>query len=177
MSNLKLKQVDSTSAVVGGTVLYDGVALVYTNNDDGAMQLPVGDDTSRPAGANGLLRYNSNLNCFEGYINGSWVCLVDQNDSSIKPFQRTEVTTATYSVVTADTYIGVNSNVDTTITLPSIPTEGQELTVKDEAGQARQDRITIDGNGNTIDSEATVVIGVNYGGLQLVYAGTEWHII
>ena len=37
-----------------------------------AVQMPVGLTGDRPAGANGMLRYNSTNNGFEGYINGNW---------------------------------------------------------------------------------------------------------
>ena len=37
-----------------------------------AVQMPVGLTGDRPAGVNGMLRYNSSDNEFEGYIDGSW---------------------------------------------------------------------------------------------------------
>ena len=37
-----------------------------------AVQMPAGLTGDRPAGINGMLRYNSSDNEFEGYINGSW---------------------------------------------------------------------------------------------------------
>ena len=39
-----------------------------------AILLPVGDDTNRPTGtdANGLIRYNTGSNQFEGYSNNNW---------------------------------------------------------------------------------------------------------
>ena len=37
-----------------------------------AVQMPVGDTGDRPTGVDGMLRYNSTNNGFEGYINGNW---------------------------------------------------------------------------------------------------------
>lgn len=38
----------------------------------GAVTVPAGSVLSRPTGSNGMLRYNTSSNEFEGYINGSW---------------------------------------------------------------------------------------------------------
>jgi hypothetical protein len=46
------------------------VSLHITDTD--AIQTPVGNTGQRPAGANGMFRYNSETGAFEGYIGGSW---------------------------------------------------------------------------------------------------------
>ena len=43
-----------------------------TFNSTGATTLPVGDDAARPTPANGMIRYSTTANGFEGYINGAW---------------------------------------------------------------------------------------------------------
>tara|TARA_B100001059_G_scaffold93098_1_gene92214 strand:+ start:5681 stop:6958 length:1278 start_codon:yes stop_codon:yes gene_type:complete len=43
-----------------------------TFNSTGATTLPVGDDAARPTPANGMIRYSTTSNGFEGYINGAW---------------------------------------------------------------------------------------------------------
>lgn len=40
-----------------------------------SMTLPIGSTAQRPFGSNGMMRYNSDLGLFEGYINGSWQTL------------------------------------------------------------------------------------------------------
>ncbi len=68
--------------VVANNVLYaqDGkLAINSTSNTynltiigtDGVL-LPSGNTTQRPTGANGVIRYNSESNSFEGYSNGAW---------------------------------------------------------------------------------------------------------
>jgi hypothetical protein len=41
----------------------------------GSVTLPIGTTVQRPSGSNGMLRYNTDLGLFEGYINGSWQVL------------------------------------------------------------------------------------------------------
>jgi len=43
-----------------------------TFNSTGATTLPVGDDAARPTPTNGMIRYSTTANGFEGYINGAW---------------------------------------------------------------------------------------------------------
>jgi hypothetical protein len=40
-----------------------------------SITMPVGATAARPAGVNGMLRYNTDLGLFEGYINGAWQTL------------------------------------------------------------------------------------------------------
>lgn len=55
-------------STAGGTLTGD-----LTINTTGALKLPVGTTVTRPASpVNGMLRYNSSDNKFEGYINGTW---------------------------------------------------------------------------------------------------------
>lgn len=44
-----------------------------TNTSTGYFQVPVGNTTQRPASpAEGIVRYNSEIDIYEGYINGAW---------------------------------------------------------------------------------------------------------
>jgi len=40
-----------------------------------SITMPTGATAARPAGVNGMLRYNTDLGLFEGYINGAWQTL------------------------------------------------------------------------------------------------------
>lgn len=46
------------------------VSVHITAND--AVLFPVGNTSQRPAGSNGMFRYNSETGAFEGYVSGSW---------------------------------------------------------------------------------------------------------
>jgi trimeric autotransporter adhesin len=66
----------------------------------------------------------------------------------------------------------------TTVTLPASPTEGQQFVIKDRDGNASGGSpITIAGNGNDIDGNASIVLKRRYGSFTLVYSDTEWNII
>ena len=57
------------------TAIAMGVSKDSTGNT-GAAVIPAGNDSQRPAApANGMLRYNSGLNLFEGYQGGTWKVL------------------------------------------------------------------------------------------------------
>ena len=62
-------RIDSSGNVGIGTNS-PAVSLDISATD--AVQMPVGLTGDRPAGVNGMLRYNSSDNEFEGYIDGSW---------------------------------------------------------------------------------------------------------
>lgn len=61
-----------------------------------------------------------------------------------------------------------------TVTLPPAPGPGQSLTVKDSAGTAGSNPITVAGGSFSIEGASTVVIGFNYGWAQVAFTGTAW---
>lgn len=44
----------------------------FVSNATSAIQVPQGTSAQRPTGADGKIRFNSDLNTFEGYKSGSW---------------------------------------------------------------------------------------------------------
>jgi len=48
-------------------------------SDTGAIRLPSGDDSQRGTAANGDIRYNSERNIIEGYVNSAWTNLSSAN--------------------------------------------------------------------------------------------------
>lgn len=92
---------------------------------------------------------------------------------------RTEtiVTTTPYNVLADDYVITVQLSVPgaSTVTLPLSPSTSNSYIIKDGTGDAASNNITIDGNGNTIDGQATFVINDAYGALEIIFNGTEWN--
>lgn len=86
----------------------------------------------------------------------------------------TEVTSNNYTVVDSDYYIGVNVAETSTIILPTDPSAGRTIVIKDESGNAQLNPIHING---TIDNDAGgATIKINNGAVQLLYRN-GWRII
>jgi hypothetical protein len=84
------------------------------------------------------------------------------------------VTTSTYTVTSDDYYVGVNYAGATTITLPTSPSSGRMIIVKDESGNAETNPITVAG---TVDNDAGgFIIQINNGATQLIYRN-GWRIV
>ncbi len=88
---------------------------------------------------------------------------------------------ANYTVSTADYYIGVDSTSNTVkLTLPvaSSMLDGQTVVVKDEAGNAINNSITISGSAaDTIDGQNQVVLESPYTSIQLYCDGVTKYFI
>lgn len=90
----------------------------------------------------------------------------------------TTVQTNSYVAASTDAYIGVNYAGAVTITLPSNPSTGQVVIVKDESGQAgyANRAITINPASGLIDNQSSAILNLNNGALQFVYRA-GWRII
>lgn len=63
-----------------------------------------------------------------------------------------------------------------TITLPASPGVGQQLIIKD-VNNAGTHNVTVDGNGNDIDTAGTFVLSADRQNVHLVSDGTDWWVI
>ncbi|GJL86177.1 MAG: hypothetical protein DHS20C02_19520 [Micavibrio sp.] len=57
---------------IGGVLTGDMTTATLTFNGTGAVDMPAGTTAQRPTGDNGMLRYNSDNNRFEGFQAGTW---------------------------------------------------------------------------------------------------------
>ena len=57
-----------------------------------------------------------------------------------------------------------------------MPTAGRVLRIKDIAGNAGTDNITVTPNTGTIDGSATYVLNINKAGVELTSDGTNWFV-
>jgi len=77
------------NVTVGGTVTIGGD--IYGNANKGQWYIPTGNTSVRAAnGTNGLFRYNSELQIYEGYQNNVWVKFITANENNY---------TATYLII------------------------------------------------------------------------------
>lgn len=100
-------------------------------------------------------------------------------DTSLNPspVSVTNITTSTYTALSSDYFLCVDTSVNiVTITLP-IGILGTVYIIKDCTGDAITNPITIQGTaGQLIDGSITALINAPYGSVQLVFNGTEWSI-
>lgn len=183
--------------IVAGTGnTWDGLALgaaefvLYSDGND-AVYTRLGQNTPFEDGLIGAPSMTFNGDRFTGaYLPSSGVMgLVAGTDElltldggntqvTIDAGQVVQTTTGGTTTLTSADYIYLVNAVSTTITLPAAPTAGQVHVIKDTTGNASNATpITIAGNGNNIDGNASIEIRRNYGSFTLVYNGTEWNII
>jgi hypothetical protein len=91
---------------------------------------------------------------------------------------RTTVADAPYTVLTTDAVVAYTSlTAGRAVTLPAASSvaTGQKVVVKDEAGTAGANNLTVSvSGGGTIDGAASKVINSNYGVLRFYSNGTQW---
>ena len=83
-----------------------------------------------------------------------------------------------YGAQITDYYIGCSAGI--TVTLPNGATlaAGKQYVIKDEAGTAATNHITIQPyTGNLIDGQTSLIFVINYGAVTLYWTGTFWSIV
>ena len=74
-----MDNVDTTGEVDGSALIKSGTDYVASSNNTGAMIMPVGTTAQRPASpVQGMVRFNSDTNKFEGYDGTDWINLVSE---------------------------------------------------------------------------------------------------
>jgi len=96
-----------------------------------------------------------------------------------KSWQRGTASGATYTVNALDTYVGVTYAAGaSTIIIPTGSSEGRQLLVKDEIGNAFVNNVTINASGTEkIDNVTMTLMNVNYQAINLVYSASSWWIV
>jgi hypothetical protein len=72
--------------------------------------------------------------------------------------------------------VTANAVIPASIVLPASPI-GTVFIIKDTAGVASINPITISAIASTIDGSASALIDANYGSITLIFNGTEWNIV
>ncbi|MFA5391901.1 MAG: hypothetical protein WC331_10830, partial [Candidatus Omnitrophota bacterium] len=121
-----------------------------------------------------VLVWNSGDKLIKTVVGGS---LGDKNNI----YSKTIITGNTLLTTGSSYTILVNSSGSTvTLTLPALPIDGQAFKIKDVANDALTYNITIDRNGNNIDSVANdAIINTDGGAIELMYDITlgSWYIL
>jgi len=139
--------------------------IAATGPGGGEVNLRWLDDVDRPTIYDmRYLRYNDSTKKFE-------FAEVNPHDVVYTTYL---VESPTYTVSNEDYYVGVNYNGPTTITLPSNPSSGRVVIIKDESGNAETNPITVVGN---VDNDSGgFIIQINNGAVQMIYRN-GWRII
>lgn len=101
-------------------------------------------------------------------INGSFI------PNGAVRLHRTTVADVAYTSLVADNLIAYTSLTAPRAVTLTAPIALAQVTIKDEAGTAGTNNITITPVSGTIDGAANKVINANYGFLRIYYNGTNW---
>lgn len=115
--------VDATNNRVGVGTATPTVSLTVNGTD--AVKVPVGTTAQRPTGETGLIRANSTVNRFEGYINGAWGSIgggaTGGGADTVFMENSLEITTS-YTITSGKSAVSVGNltlNSGVTVTVPS----------------------------------------------------------
>jgi hypothetical protein len=122
------------------------------------------DVNSGSIGENKYLTYNQdNRKFYFDYITSNTIV----NNTTV-------VTSNTYSLVSTDYYVGVNSPESTTIFLQTTAQDGKIIVIKDESGNCSINPISVVGN---VDNDiGGFILKIDNGAVQMVYRN-GWRII
>jgi hypothetical protein len=104
---------------------------------------------------------------------------IDTNILQENSFKRV-ATAVDYTTQAGDTYIGVDSTNEVTITLAAGEYEGQTIIIKDETGNSNSRKITVlPTSPDLIDDKDEIQLASKYIAIQLVYiaSNNQWRII
>ena len=159
--------VTSSSLTSVGTLTALTVAGNVTCSGTGSLKVPAGLENQRPTGAAGMLRFNTSSNSFEGYNGTAWSGIGGGNPWATK--------SANYIASAGDRLFVDTTSSALTITLPSSPNVGDEVSFMDLAGTFGTNPLVIARNGQDIMNIAQdmTVDGAN-NAFSLVYTGSTY---
>lgn len=137
----------------------------------GETRLEFLDDVDRNTAKtdNYFLKYNASLN--------KWVGDPADGVGITSIVSITGVTTY-YQATDTDDYIGVNASVPVTIVLPTSPSIGKKIIVKDEGNNISTYSITVQaGIGKSIENDTSVIMNINHQSLTYFYNNSNWFLI
>lgn len=172
------KTENSSAAITGGYI--DAVALgantaiasiVVSGNaaftSTSAIKIPAGTVAQRPTGVAGQLRFNSELNLFEGYDGTAW----SPTSKATFLFKTANYTANSNEYIITDTSAG-----SFTITLPATPIAGNVVTLYDNASWAINTLI-VGRNGSTIEGIADdFALDISSIKVEFIYNGSTWQV-
>jgi hypothetical protein len=138
--------------------------------------VPSGSTAERPGSpSNGYIRYNTDLNIFEGYVNSNWSGLGGGN-----PWQTKTVADTGFTALNNDQYFIDTTGGAVTITLPSSPNTGDKIRVVDVASNFSTNNCIVDPNGENVNgASGSLTVAQDNAAFGIVYSGATygWKIL
>lgn len=113
------------------------------------------------------------------YVNTSTGQLGSGPSGSLSNYTAVNHAASPYTVLSTDVYLGVTSSAGVvTIELPNAPSIGTLYTIKDTAGSAVSENITVTtvGGSVTIDGSTSYVLKTNYQAISVIFNGTSYEV-
>lgn len=162
----QLSDTDVVGAVSGQFLMYDSSVGDWVPSD-AFLTLDEMTDVITTAPASGdRLVYNGSNWVNQGY-------LADESPYNVQIIQASGQTLGASNGMTYSCNLSAGS---LTLEMPSAPDTNDYVVIKDK-GNSQQNYITVDGNGNNIDGQASRVLKSNYAAFTLVWDSQEWIIV
>ena len=148
---------DQINVTNGTTTPFISIAPNPILPGTGSVQVPIGNTAARPVGVNGMLRYNSQIGLFEGFINGSWQTIAAGSGVTSVATGAGLLggpITSTGTITIDDTVVATNNNV-MTLTNKTISGSSNTLTNIGNASLTNS-AITINGSSVSLGGSVTV---------------------
>lgn len=109
-----------------------------------------------------------------GATSGAWLRLTLNQVVVVAPL----VTASGTTILKNETFIPIDNTTGSSfaISLPSSPVNGEQHTIKDWAGTAGANNITVSGNGNNIDGSGNYVLQYSYQAINVIFAWGKWGV-
>jgi hypothetical protein len=128
------------------------------------MLVPKGSNAQRPTGVAGYIRFNTDINNFEGHNGIAWVPVGGLSNVNIDN-EESPYAASAYQCLWIDTTSGT-----VTVTLPASPNQGDEIRFIDVAGTFDTNNLTIARNGKPIQGDAAnMTVSTERAAFSLVY--------
>ena len=142
-----------------------------TLGGSGEVRLEFLDDVDRDSAKrdNYFLKYDASINKWVGDDGGG---------VGITSIVFITGVTTYYSATRDVDYIGVSADVPVTIDLPTSPTAGKQIIIKDEGNKISTYNITVRaGIGASVENDSSVLMKINHESFTYFYNGYNWYIV
>lgn len=143
-------------------------------SDTGGIKIPDGTDGQRPTAGNGVFRYNSTSNKFEGYENGSWTNFIGA--AGARSFR---AATSTDSITTGDDTVSYSGASFTATLYTAVGNAGKRVTIIHAGTSLTQVYTLATTGGQTVGGVASGSYKLITSGevLTVESDGTNWAIV